>query len=475
MDAATLGLVYYISEWLIRIVMAVVIPFRRSPDAAKGWLLLVLFLPWPALILYLYIGRPSYPGWRRKRFARLAIVYPAIVKRLRHMGQETLHEVPERVSPVATLVRNLGHLPLATGNAIEFLPDYDKVVDRLVEDIDAAETEVHLLFYIFASDSTGQRVADALTRAVTRGLDVRVLLDAQGSRPWVKQSLAMLNETGAAVRLMMPVHLMPRRGIRADLRNHRKIAVIDRRSAFVGSQNLVNRDFKPGIVNQELMVRLEGPVVLQLQAVFMIDWFLETEEVLEARDFITPVEEKGKAIAQVLPSGPDLGGVGIGDLVVSLVHGAQRRIVMVTPYFVPDDALSKALRTAVLRGVEVHVVVSKVADQQLVRLAQRSYYSDLLDAGVRIHLYRDKLLHAKNLSFDATVGIVGSSNVDIRSFTLNSEISLVLYDEASVATLAEVQDGYLAASEELRPDEWRRRPYPVRVAENVARMLSPLL
>ncbi len=234
--------------------------------------------------------------------------------------------------------------------------------------------------------------------------------------------------------------------------------MIDGRYGYVGSQNIVDRDFKPGIVNQELMVRVEGPVVQQLQATFMADWFLETTEVLRAD---TPQErptEGGNAVLQVLPSGPDYAGTGIEHLVVALVHNARERIVVVTPYFVPDGALLNAMKIAVLRGVDVRLVVSKVADQKLVRLAQRSYYAELLRAGIHIHLYRDRLLHAKNMSVDRRMGLVGSSNFDIRSFVLNSEISLIIYDEASVGGLVDVQETYLAGSDVLTLDAWGQAP-----------------
>ena len=475
MEAVSWGLVYFLSEWVIRIVMTVVIPFRRSPDAARGWLLLVLFLPWPALILYLFIGRPDYPRWRHQRFAQLAEVFPDIIGRAGDRPPDAAPPLPDHLQPVATLSRNLGHFPVVRGNSLTLLPDYDGVIDRLVADIDAASREVHLLFYIFASDATGQRVIEALARAVARGVDARVLIDAQGSRPWAKATLADLARVGVSVHRMLPVRLRPSQRIRADLRNHRKIAVIDGRYGYVGSQNIVDRDFKPGIVNQELMVRVEGPVVQQLQATFMADWFLETTEVLRAD---TPQErpmEGGNAVLQVLPSGPDYAGTGIEHLVVALVHNAQERIVVVTPYFVPDGALLNAMKIAVLRGVDVRLVVSKVADQKLVRLAQRSYYAELLRAGIHLHLYRDRLLHAKNMSVDRRMGLVGSSNFDIRSFVLNSEISLIVYDEASVAGLVDVQETYLAGSDVLTLDAWSRRPFAMRILENLGRMLSPLL
>jgi cardiolipin synthase A/B len=274
---------------------------------------------------------------------------------------------------------------------------------------------------------------------------------------------------------MLPVRFFRPHHARIDLRNHRKIAVIDGRIGYTGSQNLVDPDFKPGITYEELVVRVTGPVVLQLQAVFAADWFLETEEVLDTLEVFPDPDVTGKVAAQVLPSGPDYPATNVQRLIVALVHGARTRVVITTPYFIPDDALMQALETAVMRGVEVHVVVSLLADQLLVSLAQRSYYTELLAAGVRIHRYRDKFLHAKHLSIDDRVALIGSSNMDIRSFVLNAEVSLVLYDADAALRLRAQQERYFAGAELLSLGEWKKRSLVTKVSENMARLVSPLL
>jgi cardiolipin synthase A/B len=177
----------------------------------------------------------------------------------------------------------------------------------------------------------------------------------------------------------------------------------------------------------------------------------------------------------VMPSGPDYPEAGIERLVDALIHGARERVVLTTPYFIPDEALLHAMETAVLRGVEVHVVLSKPVDQFLVNLAQRSYYAELLEAGVAVHLYRDRLLHAKHVSIDGDIALVGSSNIDMRSFTLNAEISLVLFDRDATAWLRAEQERYFERSDRLSLAAWRARPLPARFVENVARLMSPLL
>jgi cardiolipin synthase len=223
------------------------------------------------------------------------------------------------------------------------------------------------------------------------------------------------------------------------------------------------------------VVRVTGPVVLQLQAVFVADWFLETEQVLDSAAIFPPPSGTGNTIAQLLPSGPDYPTTNVQLLIIAMIHGARERVFITTPYFIPGEAFIQALQTAVLRGVEVHLLVSRVADQLLVCLAQRSYYADLLRMGVHIHLFREKLLHAKHTSIDGALALIGSSNMDIRSFVLNAEVSLAVYDREVVAQLRAEQERNLANSDALLLAEWEQRSLAKKLAENLARLLSPLL
>lgn len=465
------ALLYLLFEWSVRIVMLVIVPFRRSPDAAKGWLLLVFFLPLPALVLYFLIGRPSYPKWRRKRFARLRAILEVATRQLRRLQACRPPILPSNLVQAATLIQNLGQFPTLAGNEAELLSGYDGLIDNLIADIDRAQNHVHLLVYIFADDKTGARVIEALVSAARRGVACRVLIDALGSRRWARRVLDALTAGGVIARLALPVGLLRRRTARADLRNHRKLFVIDSRIGYAGSQNIV--DFNA--TNEELVARVTGPVVLELQAVFAADWFLETEEVLDIPDLFPHRHPGAGIVAQVLPSGPDYPTAGVANLLVGLIHGARERVVITTPYFIPDEALLRALQAAVLRGVEVHLVVSRLVDQILVGFAQRSYYEELLEAGIRIHLYRTRLLHAKHFSIDGEITQIGSSNVDIRSFMLNAEVSLIFYDKDVTARLLLEQERYFASSDLLTLPLWRDRPVGIKVCENLARLMSPLL
>ena len=459
-----LALIYLLIEWSIRLAMVVIVPLRRPPEAARSWLLLVFFLPVPALVLYRLIGRPRFPAWRQQRFAEASVLRRGLAASL---------PLPGRAVPgIAELAERLGEFPVTGASGLSLLSDYDLSIDSLVADIDAAKTCVHLLTYIFADDATGRKVAAALGRAGRRGVDVRVLIDAVGSRPWVRRTLTLLADEGVPCRLVLPVRWWTTvRRARADLRNHRKIAVIDGYLAYVGSQNIVDRNFRRGVVNDELVARVEGPAAMAVAAVFASDWYLETREVLPS----PPMPAAAASPVQVMPSGPDYGVPGFERLLVALIHAAETQVTLVSPYLIPDEALLAALQTAAYRGVTIDLVVSRVVDQRLVRLAQRSFYDELMSMGVRIHRYRGHLLHAKHVSVDGRIGVVGSGNADLRSFMLNAEISLLLYDPEQVAQLVAQQAQCMALSDRLDLLKWRRRPMAMSLAENLARLVGPLL
>jgi cardiolipin synthase len=455
---------YFAAEWIIRIIMLFVVPLRRTPQAAQSWLLLIFFLPIPGLFLYLLIGRPRFPVWRLERFQKIRPWLDTLAPRL----PRTEADDPA----VSDLALRLGSLPAVDGNAVEFLDDYDATTDRLIADIDQASKSVRILVYIFADDPTGQRVSAALARAVQRGVSCHVLFDALGSRRWAKGTLRLLTAAGVDARKALPLRLLRGR-TRGDMRNHRKLFLIDGEIGYAGSQNIIEKDFRPGVVNRELVLRVKGPLVAEMAAMFVVDWYMETEAMLEQQ--IAIPAPAGAAMAQVLPSGAELPLEGFETLLVWLLHRAEQRVIITTPYLIPDEDVLGAMRTAVHRGVKVDLIVSAVADQKLVSLAQRSYYSDLLDAGVMIHHFRDYLLHAKNVSFDDRLAIVGSSNVDIRSFQLNEEVSVILYDRASVERLGQIQQGYIAQSDLVDQSAWRRRSRLQKLTENLARLVSPLL
>jgi len=334
---------------------------------------------------------------------------------------------------------------------------------------------VHLLYYIVADDEMGARAAQALERAARRGVVCRVLMDSVGSRRALRRLGPQLQDVGVEVIGLLPLRVLRPGRMRLDLRNHRKIAVIDGRTGYVGSQNIVDCDANRGLLNEELVARITGPVVHQLQALLLADRFQETTQSVADRMLFPDPPLRGEALAQILPSGPGHQEGNTQQVLVSLIYAARSRVVLTTPYFVPDATLLAAMRTVAARGVEVHLIVSRYSNKPLVQFAQQSYFEDLLGAGVHIHLYAAAFLHAKHASIDHDVAMIGSSNLDIRSFALNSEVSLLAYDAGVVAELSKIQQRYMAGSELLTLQRWQQRNPIRRWVQNIARLTDTLI
>jgi cardiolipin synthase len=470
----TWGTAYLISEWLVRIVMLVYVPQRRSPASARAWLLLIFFLPALGLVLYAMIGRAYLPPRRLAQQARIIELMQSMPQRF----TGATHPAPRLEREIAQAVRlahNLGSFDVAQANRIEFLPDYQVSLDRLLRDIEAARRSVHLLYYIFADDNTGQRTAEAIEHAARRGVSCRLLLDSVGSRAALHRLAPRLRGAGVEVVPLLPLRPLRPGRVRLDLRNHRKIAVFDGVVGYVGSQNIVDDTANRGLTNEELVVRVEGPVVQQLQAVLLADHYQETgKEVTDGTLFPQP-RPAGRSPAQVLPSGPGHQEGNTQQVLVSLIYAARARVDFTTPYFVPDATFLTAMRTVAARGVDVNLVVSRHSNKPVVQFAQQSYYEDLLAAGVKIYLYRGAFLHAKYTSVDDSVAVIGSSNLDIRSFALNSEVSLLAYDPDVVADLRKIQDRHIGDSDEVTLERWRQRSPARRWLQNMCRLTDTLI
>ena len=335
---------------------------------------------------------------------------------------------------------------------------------------------VHLMFYIWRDDKTGAAVCDALIRAEERGVRCRVLVDAVGSARFLRRRAPALREAGVEVHACLPVNLFRRRFSRIDMRNHRKLAVIDGRIGYTGSQNIVDTDYGTKRIHwSDLMLRLTGPVVLQLQAVFCTDWFAETGQEIDRNSSFLPPETRGDHVVELFPSGPTYRTQNLHRLVVAMIYQAREEIIITTPYFVPDESLMQAIEVARLRGVHVKLILPEKSDQILVSAAQRSFYRELLEMDVEISLYKPGLLHSKTLTIDNRFALVGTSNMDIRSFALNLELNLILFDSHSVEMIIKQQSKYLQQATPLKLSHWQRRRRWKTLGEALARLLAPLL
>ncbi|MCE5267408.1 MAG: cardiolipin synthase [Planctomycetaceae bacterium] len=466
------------TEWAIRLVMLPVIVLRKQkPATCLAWLAIVFFEPWIGLVLYLLmgeirLGRVRLARRRQRRPLLEASDYPAV---------EPAHVVDPAATDDFTLLVHLaehvGGLPAVSGNAIHLMSDTDVVIEQLIAAIDAAKQHVHLLFYIFKDDSVGQQVAAALARAAQRGVACRVLADAVGSRRLFRRMAPYLRQRGVRIFPALPANLWRLPFKRLDLRNHRKLAVIDGCVAFTGSQNIVEASYghKRAGVWHDIMVRITGPVVRQLQGIFLEDWFYETGELLEDAALFPDCPPTGQIAVQVVPTGPDEPTELFEDLIVRAIFLARRRVVITSPYFIPNEAMLLALRLAALRGVEVDLVIPKRSDHRLVNAAGSFYCQYLMQYGVRVFLFQEGMLHAKTLTVDDELAMFGSANYDIRSFALNFELNLFVHAEEAVQSMRRLQQGYLDQSLRADPATWPSTTLPGRLKMNLAKLFSPLL
>lgn len=451
------------------------VPQRRSAAASRSWLLLIFFLPWPGLVCYALFGRIHLAKARIEQQQRASRHIREVQGRLRARLPLIVPKLPKPLAPVWTLATNLGDLEPYGGNAVQVFTGYQEPLDRLIEDIGSARAHVNLLYYIYGDDATGRRVTEALLAASRRGVQCRVLLDAVGSKQALKRLAPEMRAAGIVVQSMLAVGLLRRSSGRFDLRNHRKLAVIDGEVGYTGSQNIVDGTFVPGFPNEEIVVRITGPLVAQLQAVFLADYYFETGQRLEDLDSFPELTIRGEAVGQVVPSGPGYGRENGQELMVELLYAAQERVVITTPYFMPDEPFLQGVRSALRRDVAVHLVVAAHANQRITQLAQRSYYEELLQAGVTIHLYQPRFLHAKYLTIDNEVALIGSSNIDIRSFALNAEVNVLFYSAELVTQLRGIQEQHFAHSHQITLEDWQRQSVPVRTIQNMSRLLDSFL
>ncbi|MFY9713416.1 MAG: cardiolipin synthase [Microbacterium sp.] len=465
----------------IRVTAIIVIPRNRRPTSAMAWLLAIFFIPYVGVFLFLLIGNPRLPRARRRKQDQINEYIKETSENL-HFG--TLRpNAPEWFQALVQMNQNMGALPLSGDNGARLISDYQESLDAMADAIRRAETYVHVEFYILQTDAATDNFFRALEEVAARGIPVRVLLDHWANRwkPRYRKTIARLDAMGARWHLMLPVQPLKGRMQRPDLRNHRKLLVVDGRVGFLGSQNVTDstynlpKNIKRGLHWVDLMVRVDGPVVASVNAVFLSDWYSETGEVLADLD-ITKVETgTGDLDCQIVPSGPGFETENNLRLFLGLLYAAQQRIMIVSPYFVPDEALLIAVSAACDRGVAVELFVSEEGDQAVVYHAQRSYYEALLRAGVRIWMYRQPyILHTKSLTIDDETAVIGSSNMDMRSFGLNLEVSMLVRGAEFVTGMRVVEDRYRALSRELTLEEWMQQPLRSTVLDNLARLTSAL-
>ena len=472
----------------LHVLMVVVIGLRvltrrRPPGSTAGWLLLVVVLPYVGAALYLLIGeRPlgrRRACWAQALQAEAEHWLAALADRAGALSPGSIDNWPG----IRHLAERAVGIQAMAGNQLQLLDDTGQVLRAMIADIGQARQFCLLEFYIWNPGGAADAVANALIAAAGRGVSCRVLLDDVGSSDFFKSAWPRrFTDAGIELQRALPANVVRALFRRVDLRLHRKLLVVDGHVAYTGSLNLVD----PRYFNQDAgvgewvdaMARMQGPAVEALAGLFAWDWALETHAALSRmmREVAVPVAlDVGPAAVQVVPSGPGYEGHGVVQLLLDAVYAASSELTLTTPYFIPDDPLVEALRTAAMRGVKVRLVLPSKVDSRLVQHASRAYFEDLLTAGVAIHLFDGGLLHTKTVVVDRELAFFGTLNLDIRSFQLNFELTLLVYDVGFAQQLMALVDHYVADSEQVSRQLWQQRPVRQRLTENLFQLVSPLL
>ena len=465
----------------VGLILRVLLRPHRDPASRIAWVVVIISLPIIGALAYVLLGEVNIGRRRVRRLQSVLERLPDPAGLAPADAPWAAPQIPERYDHLFRVGQSISGFRPVGGNALHLMADSNATIASMVADIDAARDHVHLLFYIWLPDHNGLLVADAVKRAAGRGVCCRVMADDLGSRLMIDSPhWTAMAEAGARLAQALPIGnplLRPLRG-RIDLRNHRKIVVIDDRITYCGSQNCADPEFRvkakfaPWV---DAVMRFEGPIARQNQYLFAGDWMSAVEEDLS--DLLRrPMEAEGAGVpAQVIGTGPTVRHSAMPELFESLMHAARRELVISTPYYVPDDAMQGALCAAAYRGVATTLILPERNDSWVVAAASRSYYADLLAAGVRLYLYRGGLLHTKSLTLDGEVTLIGSANMDRRSFDLNYENNILFYDPAMTAAMRVRQAEYLARSRPVTVGEVDCWSLTRRLGNNVIAMLGPVL
>lgn len=488
MDLVSLPAALFLFDWTVRLGLGAHVILRRRPvTASLAWLAIIVLLPFIGAFFYLLIGENRLGSRRLRRYGRLTQRLAEQAQDLWHHEHAATYAPDEHWAHIARFGTAVTGFPPLKGNHLALHVDSEKTIDAIVQDVEKAKSHVHVLTYLWIPSRKTDELVEALLRAARRGVTCRVLVDGVGGKFFFRSDrIDKLRKAGVKVFPALPVNPVRMLLARIDLRNHRKIVVIDGQVAYAGSQNINDSTFRsvkwantgPWI---DATLRIEGPAVQALAVVFLLDWILDSDEAIDNLiDFLpemsgTGAERKGDSIVQVVPSGPGAAPQAIHQAMLTTLYSAREELVMTTPYFVPDEATKAALEAAAMRGVAVTLVMPHISDSPLVAAASRSHYLDLMEAGVRIRHYEGGLLHAKTITVDRRLALIGSANFDARSFFLNFEVSMFVYDDDFASQIRFMQEGYLSRSREINLHEWRRRPIWRVFADNTVQLLGPLL
>src|SRR3989440_4693909 len=464
----------------LAVIARVILRPHREPASRIAWIVVIIVVPVIGILTYLLLGETSIG---RRRVSRLCAVLAAMPDLTKVPGMDSHNlqpKIPETYAHLFRLGHSVNGFEPVGGNWATLLPDSNATIESMVADIDASQDHVHLIFYIWLPDNNGLKVVGALKRAAARKVTCRVMADGLGSRIMIdSEHWKGMHDDRVHVATALPIGnllLRPLLG-RIDLRNHRKIVVIDDWITYCGSQNcadpefLIKAKYAPWV---DALMRFEGPIARQNQYLFASDWMAQVDEdIRELLQRPLPPGEPGFA-AQVIGTGPTVRNSAMPEVFETLMYAARHELFITTPYYVPDEAMQIALCASAYRGVETTIIFPARNDSFVVQAASRSYYADLLAAGVRIFEFEGGLLHTKSLTLDGEITLIGSANMDRRSFDLNYENNILFCDSALTAEMRRSQEAYLAQSHEVTAEMVAHWPITRRLWNNSIAMLGPV-
>ncbi len=486
--------IFFIFDLVLRICLSIrVIMSKKKYGVSYAWLVVILFLPILGSAIYLFFGESRLPEKRIRKSQTARKHYHHWLQTLSTRSPVNWKSLSPELEKIHQTAINLVGLPAMANNKLELLQEPEEILSKIEADINNAKSTCHLQFYIWQEGGLVENITESLIRAAKRGVTCRLLLDAIGSRAFFKgESIKRMRDAGIKVQESLPSGLIKALFARIDIRNHRKIIVIDGKIAYTGSQNMADpRYFKQnaGVGKWvDIMTRIQGPVVETFAGTFASDWYLESDtdnfkiidnnvNTTQIRNIgdIYPCSAAGKSSVQLIPSGPGFTQEAIHSLLLSSIYAAREELILTTPYFIPDESLLTALKTAALRNVTVTLIIPKHNDSKLVHYASRAKYETLAHAGVNILLFTGGLLHSKTITIDNKFALLGSVNLDMRSFWLNFETTMIIYCKNFTQTIRTVQYQYIADSEPLDLLDFHNRTFRDRLKENSALLVSPLL
>lgn len=469
--------------WLLIVTTTLSIIFRRRPTTyVVAWMLVIYILPIVGVILYFALGEAHLGQTRVRRVQKMRPLIRLFIQQLSTLSDIFTTKVSAVSHSVFQLCKHQTGLDGIHGNHIELLTTTDAIFDKLIADIEQAKSNIELIFYIWNKGGRADDMEYALIRAAERGVVCRLMLDSAGSRHFLKTTESQkMRDAGIIIVESLAVNVFRFMFRRLDLRQHRKVVIIDNTLSYTGSMNIVDpRYFKQNKRVGEwvdIMIRMSGPITILMSSIYASDWELETGKPLSLpqRTHFSENPEEKSHIMQLIASGPGYTENMIQQVLLTAIYAAQEQIIFTTPYLVPSDEIFNAICTAAQRGVEVIIIIPKKNDSLMVDWASRAFFSELLDKGVKLYQFKDNLLHTKSVLIDNQLSLVGTVNLDMRSLWLNFEITAVIDDAKFANSLSSLLQSYLACSEKINAQIWKKRPFWQRISERIFYFFAPLL